>query len=30
LEYECRTVFEVIFAGHEKGNGIMEVDVLIK
>jgi hypothetical protein len=30
LEHECRTVFEVIFAGHEKRNGIMDVEVLIK
>jgi hypothetical protein len=30
LEYEYRTVFEVIFAGCEKGNGIMEVTVLMR
>jgi len=30
LEYEYRTVFEVIFAGQGKGNGIMDVEVLIK
>jgi hypothetical protein len=30
LEYEYRTVFEVVFAGCEKGNVIMEVEVLVK